>query len=80
MSALTPPPASDRDAAFVDNVARHLMRHPQAEVLDDQGRRRPLTADEAERIARVTLRAGLAWLAPVEVSAAHALDVVHGNA
>ncbi len=54
-----------RDAALIDNVARHLRLHPQAQVTDDLGRLRPLSREEAERIAHVTLRAAAGWLAPV---------------
>lgn len=53
-----------RDPALVDNIVRHLRLHPQAQVTDDRGRLRPLSREEAERIAHVTLRATAAWLAP----------------
>lgn len=43
---------ADRDAAFIDNVSRHLRHHPQAQVYDDQGRLRPPSREEADRIAR----------------------------
>lgn len=66
-----PPPRSDRDTAFIDNVARHLRLHPQAQEHDDLGRVRPLTRREAEEIAKVALRAAAAWLVPA------ALDEVH---
>lgn len=78
-SDVTPPAAGDdddaaraaRDSALLDNVSRHLRRHPQAQVTDDLGRLRPLSREEAERIAQVTLRAAAAWLAPVGNSAPH---------
>ncbi len=54
-----------RDAALLENVARHLRLHPQAQVHDDRGRLRDLSQQEAERIAQVTLRAARAWLIPV---------------
>lgn len=57
---------ADRDAAFIDNVSRHLRHHPQAQVYDDQGRLRPPSREEADRIARVALRAAAQWLAPLQ--------------
>lgn len=72
-----------RDEAVVDNVARHLRAHPDARVRDDRGRPRPLTAQEADNLARVTLRAVAPWLAPVTGPAADdavALRVVSARA
>lgn len=57
---------ADRDAAFIDNVSRHLRHHPQAQVYDDQGRLRPPSREEADRIAQVALRAAAQWLTPVQ--------------
>lgn len=63
-----PPLAADATQAqrdeLIANVTRHLRRHPQAQVYDDQARLRPLTGPEAEGIAQVALRAVTAWLRP----------------
>lgn len=63
------PPASDVELrrALVDNVSRHLRLHPEAQVDDGGTRLRPLTRTEAERIAKVALRAAAPWLRPVDV-------------
>lgn len=60
--AARPAAAAAPDPALLDNVARHLRLHPQAQVHDDRGRLRNLTRHEAEQIAHVALRAARAWL------------------
>lgn len=61
------PAAAGGDAGFLDRVSRHLREHPQAQVYDDRGRLRPLTREEAERLAQVALRAARPWMAVAEV-------------
>ena len=53
---------AERETALLENIARHLRLHPQAQVVDDAGRPRPLSRQEAEGIARVALRAAAGWL------------------
>lgn len=50
------PPLTPLFHSEVDNLVRYLRRHPEAQVNDDQGRLRPLTRSEAERIAQLALR------------------------
>lgn len=68
LAPIAPDPALEepalREAAILDTVARHLRLHPQAQVQDDRGRARPLTRQEADQIAAVTLRAAAAWFRP----------------
>jgi len=61
-----PAPQPLPEPALLDNVARHLRLHPQAQVRDDRGRLRNLTRQEAEEIARVAMRAAQAWLRPAD--------------